>query len=137
MSKRALVTCLLVASGCNTVPNDENFDCAVGKLSDTWSFHYDETSGTCGPISDETGVFEPGTPSAPGCKIASQMVASDKCKVDTTFTCPTADGQAVQNWTLTLNQVGEDRLTGTGTVQVNHPTLGNCRSTYSITVTRL
>ncbi len=135
--KNALLAGLLLASGCSSVAQPQDFTCAVGKLAGTWRFHYVETSGSCGPIDDETGVFEPGTPSAPGCKINSQVISSDKCSVDTNFTCPTADGQATQAWTLALEQVAEDRLTGTGTVQLtNHPTLGSCRSTYTITVTR-
>jgi hypothetical protein len=129
---------LLLVTGCGSDNDkDEDFTCALGELTGTWRWHYDETDGNCGAIADETAIFQPGAAPPPGCQIDTQIVSSDKCRLDSAFTCPTADDMGVQGWTLVLHHVAADRLGGTGTAQLNHPTIGTCRSTYNITVTRL
>jgi hypothetical protein len=128
---------VLLAVACGGGDNeDEDFTCALGELAGTWRLHYVETDGTCGPIEDQSGIFNPGEP-APGCTLDSRIISADKCRLDTAFTCPLADGLAFQGWTIVLTQVASGRLSGTGTAELNHPSAGSCRSTYDIMVTRL
>jgi hypothetical protein len=113
----------------------EDFECAIGELTGTWRFSYDEQNGNCGPIADETAVFDPGAPT--GCDENYSEVSADSCRLDLDFECPLADGQGSQQWVMVVEQTADDRLDGTATVQVSHPTIGTCRSTYDIVAQRL
>jgi hypothetical protein len=129
---------LIAVSAACVVDGAEEKDeltCALGELTGTWRIQYQEVNGDCGAIPDETSVFDPGTGS--GCTRDTRTISADKCRLDTSFSCPTADRLGTSAWGLVVRQTSETRLDGTGTVQVSHSTLGTCRSTYTITVTRL
>lgn len=133
----ATVAAAMLACGSSDGSGEEPYTCAIGELVGTWRWHYDETDGTCGQIPDETGIFDPNAEPAPGCTIASSSVSDDKCRSDTAFTCPTTDNLGDQSWVMVVHHSGAGLLTGTATVQINHSTLGTCRSTYDVTVTEL
>ena len=117
---------------------DEPFaDCAIGELTGEWQTHYVEKSGECGAIPDEMTSTDPSSPPRAGCSVQKSTVSTDKCQLDRSFTCPTADGLGIGAWIVAFRQVAETRLEGTGTAQINHSTLGACRSTYEITMTKL
>jgi hypothetical protein len=120
----------LAVIGCG---GDEPFTCALGNLTGTWRVHYVETDGNCGPVPDATVMMD----SESGCTVESQQVSADKCRKDSTVTCPTTDGLGTTTNVTVLTQVAADRIEGTTTVQLDHWTLGSCRSTYDVTVTRL
>lgn len=111
-------------------------DCGLGELTGTWRMHYEETDGNCGAVADETAVFDPGAPLAPGCVNHSQSVSDDRCRMDMSFECPTTDEQGSQAWVMVMRQIARDRLEGTGTLQLDHPDV-LCRSTYDLTVAKL
>lgn len=117
--------------------DDKFTDCHIGELTGTWRTHYTETDGNCGPISDETGIFDPNAPLPAGCTSQGSSVSANKCRGDIAVTCPTTDNNGTQAWVIVVTQTGPGSLKGTGTVQLNHATLGNCRSTYSMTLTKL
>jgi hypothetical protein len=111
-------------------------NCQIGSLTGTWRLVYSQVDGNCGPIPSET--VQAGTVgAASSCVIQNQTISPDHCRIDSTFTCPTTDGQGTQAWTTVFHQDSDTSLSGTGTVQVNHPTLGTCRSTYNLTMTKL
>lgn len=118
-----------------TDPTPIGYSCSIGSLTGTWRFHYTETNGNCGPISDETGILGVGSGSS-SCTTAYKRISADQCRMDAEFTCPTTDQQGTVSWVLVLEQVSNVQITGSGTVQGIHPA-GTCRSTYAITVTRL
>src|SRR5688500_9375198 len=62
---------------------------------------------------------------------APNTVSADRCEQTLDFTCSTTDGEGTQRWVMVLEQVGEDHIVGTGTVQLDHPQ-GTCRSTYDL-----
>jgi hypothetical protein len=125
-----------IAASCSSSDSSEQFkNCAIGSLSGTWRTHYADSDGNCGTIPDETTAF--GAPPPAGCVVHSSAISADKCRMDLDSTCPLADGKGTQRWTLVLRQVAANRLEGTGTAQVNHPTLGTCRGTYSVTMSKL
>lgn len=128
----------LNVSACGS--DDDKFtDCHFGdgSLGGTWRTHYVETDGNCGPISDETSVLDTNTPPQPGCTQTTNTISSDKCRADLAWSCPTTDGNGTQSWVVVLTQTGPETIKGTGTVQLNHPTAGTCRSTYAMTLTKL
>ncbi len=133
-----LIIAIVGLAGCSSSNHgDENFTCAFGELSGTWRVHYEETNGNCGAIADETVVL--GTapdPAAASCTRAADVISQDKCRADEDFTCPTADSRGTQHWIGTLHHTASDRVSGSLTVQVNHPAFGLCRSTYDVIWTR-
>jgi hypothetical protein len=123
--------------GCDSF--DDGFtDCNLGFITGKWQIHYTATNGNCGPRSDETVIYTggPGASSA-GCSITTSLTTDDQCRIRSTSACPTTDDLGMEEWTSVLTQTAADQVEGRGTVQVNHTTLGNCRSTYDITITRL
>lgn len=124
--------------GCSSSTNgDATFACAFGELSGTWRVHYEETNGNCGTIADETVVLGAAPdPAAGSCTRAADVISQDKCRADEDFTCPTGDNRGTQHWIGTLHHTAADRVSGSLTVQVNHPSLGVCRSTYDVIWTR-
>jgi hypothetical protein len=129
-----LVPGVLLLSGCGG--GSSSFQCSIGSLTGTWRLHYDQTNGTCGTIADETFIIG-ALGSGAGCTSQAQTISSDHCRLDTAFTCPTTDSLGTQAWVISLTQNSPTQLGGSGTVQVNHPTLGTCRSTYNLTVTKI
>lgn len=133
-----LIMAIVGLAGCSSSTHgDGNFTCAFGELSGTWRVHYEETNGNCGAIADETVVL--GTapdPAAASCTRAADVISQDKCRADEDFTCPTADNRGTQHWIGTLHHTATDRVSGSLTVQVNHPSIGLCRSTYDVIWTR-
>src|SRR5216684_2038592 len=127
----AVVSVMAAIAGCG---GSDHFTCAIGSLTGTWRVHYDQTNGNCGPINDETVIA--GSPAPANCTIMTNQVSADHCRVDSAFTCPTADSRGSQAWVVTFTQTSNTQLAGSGTVQVNHPTLGTCRSTYNLTMTK-
>jgi len=130
MKRSALIVAAVWLASCG----GGSHDCAIGSLTGTWRLTYAQTDGNCGPISAET--VQAGTPGSPSCSIASRQISPDKCRLDTSFTCPTTDNRGTQSWVAVLHQDSSTQLSGTGTVQVNHPA-GTCRSTYNLTMTKL
>jgi hypothetical protein len=130
----AVTVLLLTAAACGS-SDDDNFTCVLGELTGTWRVHYDETNGSCGPLEDETGIF--GLEVPPGCDVQSRSISDDKCGADMAWACPTTDDLGTQQWVMVVEHTKQDRLSGTGTMQLVHPSLGTCRSTYAITITRL
>jgi hypothetical protein len=133
MKKTIAISLLLVLTmlGCG---GDEPFtDCALGELTGAWRIHYAETDGNCGSIQDATVMAD----TESGCTVESQQVSADKCRKDSTVTCPTVDGLGTTTQVSVFQQVAADRIEGTTTIQLVHSTLGNCRSTYDVTVARL
>jgi hypothetical protein len=125
-------------SGCASDDGNSEFnDCAMGDLTGTWRAHYDEVNGNCGPIADETALFDPDADPGPGCIVNNSIISDDKCRADMDFSCPTTDDRGTQDWVMVMRHVGPGRLSGTATVQVNHPAVGTCRSTYNVTITQL
>jgi hypothetical protein len=127
------LSCVVLA-GCSS--GDPSFTCAIGELSGTWRIHYEETNGNCGAVADETVVLSPAASQAAsaGCTYAAQNISSDKCSLELDFTCPTTDNAGTQHWIGSMHQVAADRLEGSYTVQLQHPQLGTCRSTYDTTM---
>jgi hypothetical protein len=123
------ISLLLVVLGCGS---EEPFTCALGELTGTWRAHYVETNGNCGSIPDATVMAN----SESDCTVESQQVSADKCRKDSTVTCPTTDGLGTSSQVSVMTQVAADRIEGTTTVQIVHLT-GTCRSTYDLTVSRL
>jgi hypothetical protein len=131
----ATATGVLGCSGAN-----EPFTaCNLDSLSGTWRISYRETNGNCGAIPDETvNMSAAGSGSATTtCRSQSYSISSNKCRIDQSFTCATTDGSGTQAWTVVSQQGSASSVSGTATVQVTHPTLGTCRSTYAVTWTRL
>lgn len=114
--------------------------CSLGELTGTWRVTYDEKNGNCGPIPAETvasDAAKPPKPSEDPCTRRLHRVSSDRCRFDFDFTCPTTDGAGAQRWVGVTKQTAEDRLESDVTVELDHPELGVCRSTYTATWTRL
>lgn len=135
---RFVIILVLGTFGCSA--DDDKFtDCHLGDgtVVGTWRTHYQETDGTCGPIPDETNIFDPNAAPQPGCTQSQAQVSADKCRVDLAWSCPTTDGNGTQSWVVVLTQTGPGTLKGTGTVQANHTSLGTCRSTYAMTLTKI
>jgi hypothetical protein len=133
-----LLACSALTAACGASDEEDSFtDCALGELTGTWRFRYAETDGNCGPLPDETAVFDPSAPLPAGCTRHSTAVAANKCRMDLAWECPTTDRAGTQAWVLVVHQKSHTKLEGTATVQVVHPTLGTCRSTYALTITKL
>jgi hypothetical protein len=133
----AIIAAAAVVGCCGA---DEPFrDCSLDKLSGSWRISYRETNGNCGPISDETVNFSnSGAGQATSsCTTQAYSIATNKCRVDEAFTCPTTDGKGSQAWTVVVQQTSAAGASGTATVQLTHPTYGTCRSTYALTWTKL
>lgn len=126
---------LLLLGACSS--DDDKFACVLGEVSGTWRANYDELDGNCGSIASETTSLGSGKGGADPCTYFTSEVSEDKCKLDFDYSCPTTDGKGTQRWTGATNQVAEDRMESSATMQIQHPTLGSCRSTYKITLTRL
>jgi hypothetical protein len=108
----------------------------TGSLTGTWRTHYTQTDGNCGAIPDETNMM--GSSSMPpGCTLAARNVSADNCHLSIDFTCPTSDNLGTQHWVVAYSQVSATEILATGTVQVSHATLGTCRSTYNVDITKL
>lgn len=116
---------------------DERFDCALGELTGTWRAQYAETNGSCGPIENETWILDPGAELPSGCEVLHQAISDDRCRADMAWICPTVDNLGTQEWVTVLEHVRPTRIAGTGTVQLVHPSVGACRSTYAITLDAL
>jgi hypothetical protein len=126
-------------AGCGDNSDDKSsLKCNINTLSGTWRVDYEERNGTCGPVPSETltltvsGLDEGTSP----CEDHSRSVSNDLCRQDYDYTCPTTDKQGTQRWTGIIRQTAKDRLEGEATAQLSHPT-GNCRSTYTVTWTKL
>jgi len=115
------------AIGCDG--GDAFEDCAIDALTGAWRLSYTETDGTCGPIQDETFIL--GGTGDGACTEHANTISDDRCEQTLDFTCPTTDGAGTQRWVMVLEQVGEEHIAGTGTVQLDHPE-GTCRSTYDL-----
>ncbi len=135
MKLASTIGLLALVAACSS-SSQEHFTCAVGQLTGTWRLSYQETNGNCGAIADETVVLSPGAAQAAstGCTFAAQEVSADKCSMAVDFTCPTADNAGTQHWVGSMHQVAANRLEGSYTVQLQHPQLGLCRSTYDTTM---
>lgn len=127
-----------LAAGCSSSPEQEPFTCAIGSLTGTWLVKYSETNGSCGPFDDETIVMESAgsDPLNKECTFAANRIATDKCSMEQDFTCPTRDREGTGRWIGITRQRGAGRLEGTMTLQIQHPRLGACRSTYAIVWTK-
>lgn len=134
---RMFVALAVAVIGCSSAESDKDssFTCAMGSLTGTWRTHYTETNGDCGPIPDETNVFNPGK-FDPACTVRTNKFSADKCRWDADWSCPTTDKQGTQAWVMVTRQTGSDKLESSATVTLSHPT-GVCRSTYTMSTTRL
>ncbi len=108
--------------------------CAIGSLTGTWRLTYVETDGTCGKISAETVVLAPGKqePGASACTYAAAQISPDHCRMDMDFTCPLNGVAGTQRWVGATHQVSATELTSSMTASISSPSLGTCRSTYSV-----
>jgi hypothetical protein len=136
---RTLGIFALIASplGCSSF--DDTFtDCNLGTVTGTWRIHYAETSGNCGPLADETVMYNGNvTPTSAECGAFSSTSSPDQCRMRGTSECPTADELGVQKWNWGLTQTAADQIEGSGTVQVSGTTDGDCESTYDVTITKM
>jgi hypothetical protein len=123
---------LVLAGACG---GDSDVECKLGELTGAWRFHYVELDGSCGPISDETAVL--GGAGNGACVYYAEDTSADQCETTLDFECPTTDNDGSQRWVMVLEQVADDRIEGSATVQVEHAVYGACRSTYDVTVTAL
>src|SRR5687768_6233258 len=115
----ALITFSL---GCDSF-DDAFRDCNISTITGTWRIQYTETSGDCGPLSDETMTYSGGVSAiAAECSTTASMSSDDVCRAQGTSDCPTADDLGVQHWTWSLKQTAADQVEGSGAVQVTHPT---------------
>jgi hypothetical protein len=141
MTRRVTALIMAVASvitaGCGAADDEPFTDCAIGELTGTWRIHYDETDGNCGPMPDETGIFDPSSEMPAECSVQAKAISADKCRADLSWTCPTTDGKGTQKWVMVVRQRAATKLTGTATVQLDHSSLGSCRSSYAVTATQL
>lgn len=130
------LACVLVA--CASESSPPFTACKLGELTGTWRARYTETNGDCGPIPDETVVFSPGKqdPAAAACTFLTNTTSADKCRADLDWRCPPAKGDGIVRWTGVLRHVGEGALSADLSLYIN-ASAGVCRSTYTITMTRL
>ena len=110
-------------------------DCRIGELTGTWRMSYTERNGNCGDVADETVNFN-SLGGGGDCAVYAESISADQCVFETDFECPFDGGRGTQRWVLHLRQIGEGRISGTGTAQVQHVS-GVCRSTYDIERRRL
>lgn len=139
MRKPPCIALLLLVSACGSSDDEPPLVCHLGELTGTWRTTYEERDGTCGPLPAETVSLSPSDPGGGtgGCKYATDAISADKCRYDFDYTCPTTDGKGTQRWTGVTRQVEEGKLTGDTSVQLVHPELGTCRSTYTVTLAKL
>ena len=129
---------LMIAMDREVCKRDDFSDCNLGSITGTWRTHYDETNGNCGAIPDETNISTSTTmPSDSACTVTTNVLSDDKCHLDRQFECPTTDGLGTQSWTSAITQTAAGRIEGSATVQLQHPSIGTCRSTYNVTITQL
>jgi len=113
-------------------------ECNLGTVSGAWQVHYTETSGNCGPISDDTLIYTGGVSAiAAECSLTTTTSLDGQCRMLGSSECRTKDDLAMQEWTWALTQTSVDQAKGNGKVRADHTTLGNCQSTYEITIRRL
>jgi len=134
--KRLVLMLALVSTGACASEPTEAFTCGIGELTGTWHVHYEQADGNCGDIADETVILGADGQAAGACTVYASEISPDKCRLDRDFTCPTVDGAGAQHWVGTLRQTGSDRLEGPFTVQLDHRTVGTCRSTYNVLWTK-
>jgi hypothetical protein len=118
--------------------------CAIGELHGTWRVSYaEQPNGNCGPIPDETAVIETTAQAMAaqmmavkgGCSFQAETISDDKCRLDTSFTCPLkAPYQGSSQWAGYLRQTSATTLEGPLTLDVAG-SAGACRSTYDVTYT--
>lgn len=125
---------LVALVGCS---GGDDVDCSTYEPMGAWRMMYDETDGNCGSISDETAIFGGDSSPDPSCSYGETYESEDRCTVDMSWTCPTTDGYGTQSWTFHLELVSETEIVGSATVQVQHPSVGTCRSTYDIRIVKL
>lgn len=127
---------LVIASavGCSSSTNQPFTDCKIGSLTGTWRVTYVETDGNCGKVAAETVVLSASSksPGAATCTIAAQEVSSDHCRIDLDFTCPLSGAPGTQHWVGVTHQVSATELTSSMTLSAMSPSLGSCRSTYTL-----
>ncbi len=121
---------LLLTVGCKHLPSLE--ECHLNESNGYWTFHYQEVSGTCGPLQSESGYVNLTDLAGPSCQYTYQNVDEDSCTADSQFVCTTADGYGQLHWTVSLDQGSETFVQGTATVTLNHAVYGSCSSTYTI-----
>ncbi len=108
--------------------------CTIGELTGTWRIRYVKTQGSCGDLNDETVVMSAEPPKlAAACTYAANNIGADKCTLEQDFTCPTLDNQGTQRWVGSYRQTAAGQLTGSVTLQADHPAIGMCRATYDVT----
>jgi hypothetical protein len=119
-----------------------DWECEPG-LTGTWEFVYEETSGDCGPLTDEVINFDQDT-SGGGTTLVDQDCESestgDSCEGATTMSACDAqlpDGTPARiERTAFLRQVSADEVEGRYSTRLAIPD-GICAGTYKITGTRL
>jgi hypothetical protein len=129
---------IVAGGGCSSSKDDvAPFTCSLGEATGTWRVHYDTQDGDCGDVPDETVLLTGATDGGGQCSNVTGIVSPDKCRTDVDLNCPTTDSKGTQHWTGVLNQTAAGTISGTMTVQANHPPEGPCRGTYTVTYTRL
>lgn len=108
------------------------FTCSLGALSGTWRISYQETNGTCGNLPDETVNYDSPSAGNTNCKSSVSKLSDDKCRFDFEFACPTTDGKGTQQWSGVTKQTSATTTEADTTIQLSHPELGQCRSTYLV-----
>lgn len=124
---RTLLLTLLTLSACGS--DSEPFEnCTLGELTGAWRISYSEDDGTCGPLADETIVFDGS--GGEGCEVLSFEVSEDQCEGALHTFC--TDGSTFeQDNVLVLTQTGEDTIEGTFAVMYADSSF-SCRSTYDV-----
>lgn len=131
--------CLLacgLAVGCGSDVGDD-FTCAFGELTGVWRFSYVETDGTCGPISDETAVFDPGADLEDGCVEHYAEVSANLCRIEFDIECAVTQNGTIRQIGV-WEHVAPEEIFGTITMTGDIPEDDfYCRSTYSVYVVKL
>ena len=128
---------------CSSSSSNKPFTaCAIGELHGTWRISYaEQPNGSCGPIPDEMAVIETTAQAMAaqmmavkgGCTFQAETISPDKCRLDTSFTCPLkAPYQGTSRWAGYLKQTSTTTLEGPLTLDVAGSG-GACRSTYEVT----
>jgi hypothetical protein len=133
----ALLGCGSDATSAPPESEEPGLVCALDSLTGIWRVTYTEHDGDCGPVASETVDLGGSGGADPSCTYAPKKPSADRCSLEFDFTCPTTDSKGSQRWTGITRQVAEKKLISDATAQLQHPELGVCRSTYTMTWTRL
>lgn len=105
--------------------------------SGSYLYHYVETSGNCGPVSDQISVVGGATAQAveASCK-GTQLASTDNCAVELDLTCPAPTAPGVYVHSSGRADWSNDGSRGSAVIEYTLTGAVNCSSVYDETITR-